>query len=169
MGRGGLWGSFTSMGIGIGFLLGAGVFAIISALTDNNLVEFAWRIPFWMGGLLVLVGLYARLRNVGPHGDSTAKSEKLPLLEVLQRHPRALLLSAGVAFGYITIAYIGSTFLVSYATQLGYSDAQALVFDLINSATIIITAPLFGYLSDRYGRKLGTGVWMCGLGWWLLE
>lgn len=152
-GRRGLWGSFTSMGIGIGFLLGAGVFAIISALTDNKLAEFAWRIPFWLGGLLVFVGLYARLRNVGQHGDHTPSSEKMPLLQVFRHHPRALLLSTGVAFGYITIAYIGSTFLVSYATQLGYSDAQALVFDLINSATIILSAPLFGYLSDKYGRK----------------
>ncbi|SCK25609.1 Predicted arabinose efflux permease, MFS family [Vogesella sp. LIG4] len=152
-GRRGLWGSFTSMGIGIGFLLGAGVFAIISEATNNQLADFAWRIPFWLGGLLVLVGMYARMRNLGQHGDSHAKAGKLPLLEVLRHHPRALLLSAGVAFGYITIAYIGSTFLVSYATQLGYSDAQSLVFDLINSATIIVSAPLCGHLSDKYGRK----------------
>ncbi|MFC3627139.1 MFS transporter [Vogesella amnigena] len=152
-GRRGLWGSFTSMGIGIGFLLGAGVFAILSEATNNQLAEFAWRIPFWLGGLLVLVGLYARLRNLGQHGDDHSRPEKLPLLEVFRHHPRALLLSTGVAFGYITIAYIGSTFLLSYATQLGYNDAQALVFDLINSATIILSAPLFGYLSDKYGRK----------------
>ena len=65
-GRRGLWGSFTSMGIGVGGILGAAVFAIVSAAFNDNLVDFAWRIPFWLGGTLVLFGLYARLKAPAP-------------------------------------------------------------------------------------------------------
>ena len=45
-GRRGLWGSFTSMGIGIGGILGAAVFGIVSVASNDNLADFAWRIPF---------------------------------------------------------------------------------------------------------------------------
>jgi MFS family permease len=59
----------------------------------------------------------------------------------------------GVAFGYCTIAYIGSTFFLTYATQVGYGSTEALMFDLTLSVAIVFSAPLFGHLSDRLGRR----------------
>lgn len=59
--RRGLFGSFTSMGIGLGTFFGVLVFAITSAFAGGDLVSFAWRVPFWLGGILVIVGLLARL------------------------------------------------------------------------------------------------------------
>ncbi|WP_455776055.1 MFS transporter, partial [Burkholderia stabilis] len=66
---------------------------------------------------------------------------------------RELLLCAGIAFGYITIAYIGSTFFLAYATDIGYGSTQALMFDLALSVSIVVSAPLFAHLSDRIGRR----------------
>lgn len=168
-GRRGLWGSFTSMGIGVGGILGAAVFAIVSAAFDDNLVDFAWRIPFWLGGALVLVGLYARLRT--PAAAATQASEAhppgMPLMAALRHRPRQMLLCIGIAFGYCTIAYIGSTFFLTYATQTGYDSTQALIFDLLLSIAIVISAPCFGYLSDLYGRRavmiFGAGIMALGL------
>lgn len=152
-GRRGLWGSFTSMGIGVGGILGAGVFAIVSAAFDDNLVDFAWRIPFWLGGTLVLIGLYARLRAPAAATASLIKPVRAPLAEALRQRPRQLLLCTGIAFGYCTIAYIGSTFFLTYATQVGFGSTEALMFDLTLSVAIVLSAPLFGYLSDRLGRR----------------
>ncbi|EUB85190.1 MFS transporter [Pseudomonas sp. GM30] len=152
-GRRGLWGSFTSMGIGIGGILGAGVFAIVSVAAHDDLAGFAWRIPFWLGGVLVLIGLYARLQKPLEQPAEPQAPVRMPLLEALRARPRAMLLCTGIAFGYVTIAYIGSTFFLSYATQLGYGSTDALIFDLSLSIAIVITAPLFALLSDRIGRR----------------
>ncbi|MDX9674229.1 MULTISPECIES: MFS transporter [unclassified Pseudomonas] len=152
-GRRGLWGSFTSMGIGIGGILGAGVFAIVSVASHDDLAGFAWRIPFWLGGVLVLIGLYARLHKPLEQPAEPQAHVRMPLLEALRARPRAMLLCTGIAFGYVTIAYIGSTFFLSYATQLGYGSTDALIFDLSLSIAIVITAPLFALLSDRIGRR----------------
>jgi len=141
------------MGIGVGGILGAGVFAIVSAAFDDNLVDFAWRIPFWLGGTLVLIGLYARLKAPAAVTAPLTKPVPAPLAAALRQRPRQLLLCTGIAFGYCTIAYIGSTFFLTYATQVGFGSTDALMFDLALSVAIVLSAPLFGYLSDRLGRR----------------
>ncbi|MGK0737198.1 MFS transporter [Yokenella regensburgei] len=152
-GRRGLWGSFTSMGIGIGGIFGSAVFGMVSLASGGNLAEFAWRIPFWLGGVLVLFGLYARMRNMTDDVQKGPKHDIFPIVAAWRQRPRELLLCTGIAFGYVTIAYIGSTFFLAYATQLGYSNNTALLFDIMTSVTIILSAPLFGHLSDKYGRR----------------
>lgn len=152
-GRRGLWGSFTSMGIGIGGILGAAAFALVSVASNDHLADFAWRIPFWLGGVLVLVGLYARLQKSAEPQHETKSQVRMPLLAALRARPKEMLLCTGIAFGYVTIAYIGSTFFLAYATQIGYGSTDALIFDFSLSVAIVITAPLFAMLSDRIGRR----------------
>ena len=151
-GRRGLWGSFTSTGIGIGSLLGAGVFTVLSLIPGLDLVDGAWRVPFWLGGLLVLVGLAARSRM--PKDEiSRERAPRIPLLAAIKRHPQQMLLAIGVAFGYNTIAYIGTIFTITYTLQQGYTDSESLVLQMAGAVAFMLAAPLMGLLSDRLGRK----------------
>lgn len=150
--RRGLWGSFTSTGIGIGSLFGTGVFTIMTLLPETELLVWAWRVPFWLGGLLVIVGLIARIRM--PHESvNTEQAPRVPLLLAIKRHPKQMLLAIGVAFGYNTIAYIGSLFTVTYTEERGYTDTQSLLFQVAGSIAFMFAAPLMGLLSDKIGRK----------------
>lgn len=150
--RRGLWGSFTSTGIGIGSLFGTGVFTVMTLLPESELTAWAWRVPFWLGGLLVLVGLIARTRM--PHETvNTESAPRVPLLAAIRKHPKQMLLAIGVAFGYNTIAYIGSLFTVTYTEERGYTDTQSLLFQVAGSFAFMLAAPFMGLLSDRIGRK----------------
>ncbi|NUH40160.1 MFS transporter [Streptomyces samsunensis] len=153
--RRGLWGSFTSMGISIGAFVGGGVFAIVSWAAGGDLTGSAWRIPFWLGGLLVIVGLFARLsmpeEEVLESGD--VATEAIPAATAIRTRPRAVLAGLGVSYGYNTIAYMGFTFFLSYLTGIGFDSTEVLVGQLVYSAILVVSAPLFAMLSDRVGRR----------------
>lgn len=153
--RRGLWGSFTSMGIGLGTLLGVGVFAIVSTIFAGDLVSFAWRIPFWIGGILVIIGMLARLTMPKTEAvqEKLDDAAKLPVADAVKRRPRAILLGLGVSYGYNTIAYIGFTFFLSYLTGIGYGETESLYAQLAYSAVLFCFAPVFAMWSDRIGRR----------------
>lgn len=155
--RRGLWGSFTSTGIGIGSLFGTGIFTVITLLPQEQIEAWAWRVPFWLGGLLVLVGVIARSRMPRDQRDPE-HAPRVPLLTAIRSHPRQMLLAIGVAFGYNTVAYIGSIFTVTYAEERGYSSTQSLLLQVLGSVAFMLAAPLMGLLSDRIGRKKVVGL-----------
>ncbi|MEV7568995.1 MFS transporter [Streptomyces tanashiensis] len=150
--RRGLWGSFTSAGIGIGSLFGTGVFTLISLLPEDQLEAWAWRLPFWLGGVLVLVGVLARSR-MPQEERRTESAPRVPILDSIRRHPRQMLLAIGVAFGYNTLAYIGTIFTVTYAEERGYSYTESLLLQVAGSVAFTIAVPVMALLSDRKGRK----------------
>ena len=91
-GRRGFFGSFAPMGVTVGNLLAAGMFGLVTLLTKDQLLAWGWRIPFLVSLLLVLVGVYIRMRvQETPVFTDTAKRQppvKMPALAALRRHPR---------------------------------------------------------------------------------
>lgn len=150
--RRGFWGSFTSTGIGIGSLAGSLVFLVLDLTPGLTLAGGGWRIAFWLGGALVIVGLVARTRMPDEKVD-TGHVPRVPLLAAIKRQPKRMLLAIGVSFGYNTIAYIGSIFTITYALDRGYDDNESLVFQIVGGAAFMLAAPAMGLLSDRIGRK----------------
>ncbi|MEU3274351.1 MFS transporter [Saccharomonospora sp. NPDC006951] len=154
--RRGLWGSFTSMGIGLGTFLGVAAFALTSAAFDDQLTPWGWRIPFLLGGALVIIAMAARLKM--PDDTVAAENEegaarRIPIVEAVRRSPRTVLLGLGVSYGYNTFAYIGFTFLLSYLTMLGYGTTESLVSQLLYSGVLFASAPFWAFVSDKIGRR----------------
>ncbi|MBK1783918.1 MFS transporter [Prauserella cavernicola] len=154
--RRGLWGSFTSMGIGLGTFLGVAAFALTSVAFDDQLTPWGWRIPFLLGGALVIIAMLARLTmpdDTVAAGEQDGTTRRIPIVEALRRSPRTVLLGLGVSYGYNTFAYIGFTFLLSYLTMLGYGTTESLVSQLVYSVVLFVSAPFWAFVSDKVGRR----------------
>jgi len=156
--RRGLYGSFPQMGLPAGLCMAVGGMELASRLPETEFLAWGWRIPFLFSAVLVAVGLVIRLRIEEPpafkkvlDSDSTVK---LPIVEAVRRFPRAILMSAGLRFADNILYYVFTTFGLTYMTShLGLPRKTVLVAILIAAALELLTNPLFGALSDKFGRK----------------
>jgi metabolite-proton symporter len=157
--RRGLYASWPQVGVPAGNLLAAGVLALLAAvLTDEAFTAWGWRIPFLLSAVLVLVGLWIRLRveesPLFQQVEETATRARAPLIEVVRSYPRQLAIAFGARIGTDVAFYVFTLFILTYATeQVGLSKSAALNAVLIGSALQLVLIPAFGALSDRVGRR----------------
>ena len=158
-GRRGLYGSWVQAGVPVGLLLANMVLSTMSHfLPDNAFMDWGWRVPFLMGGLLLGVGMFIRLRIVESPIFLQAKAAdpepRMPVLEAIQKYPRNVLLAMGARFAENAFFYIFTVLVLSYGTQqLGMQRESLLHAVLIASAVQCVAIPCFGALSDRVGRR----------------
>lgn len=154
------YGMFPQLGAPLGFFLSGGIFLLLSqTLGDQQFFEFGWRIPFLTSSLLVLVGLYVRLkitetpafRNVL---EKNARVE-IPVLSVLREHGRALVLGTVTALATFVLFYLMTVFALSWGTTaLGFSRRDFLLLQLFAVVFFALTIPVSALLADRHGRRL---------------
>jgi MFS transporter, MHS family, shikimate and dehydroshikimate transport protein len=154
----GLLGSMVQIGYPVGNLAAIGMFALLSQVPESDFLAWAWRIPFLISIALVGVGLYVRmqLEETPVFRDIKAKKEvaRLPLVEVLTRHRRAFFTAVGLKLSEISYAQIAGIFAISYVTgALSMPRSVILSAILLSAVVAFVVIPLFGWLSDRVGRK----------------
>ncbi|MBX6322299.1 MAG: MHS family MFS transporter [Rhodospirillaceae bacterium] len=157
-GRRGLWGSFAPMGVGVGNLLAAGAFALVSLMPQDAFMTWGWRLPFLASVILVAVGLVVRLRlgETPVFRDAVARNrpERIPALEVLRRQPRNFFVLLGARVAENGLGYLFPVFGLSYVTQtLGMPRQMALDALMLSFVVQLVAVPLFSMLSDRIGRR----------------
>ena len=153
----GFFTSWVTSGIVSGFILATLVFIPISALPQEELFAWGWRIPFLLSIFVTIAGFVIRARLSESEVFVDAKQEKnlakLPLLEVFHRQWRAVLrvMFCSFAFAMDTVVKV---YALSLATTV-FDIPHATMLMVLISAHILalITQPLFGALSDRIGRK----------------
>jgi metabolite-proton symporter len=157
--RRGFTASWPQVGVPAGNLLAAGVLWAMSAvLPDQAFLAWGWRVPFLLSAILVLVGLWIRLSiSESPLFASVAKTGdkvRLPLIEVLRRHPRGLLVAMGARIGTDVAFYTFVVYVLTYVTGTVKLPREAgLAAVLIGSACQLVLIPMFGALSDKVGRR----------------
>jgi MFS family permease len=157
--RRGLNASWSQCGTPGGTLLATAVLGLTTHLTTNDeFLSWAWRIPFLASIGLMGFGLWLR-RRVDETPQFLAlevRHEKAlrPLTEVLRFHWRRVLIASGIKFGPDAVGNLMFTFSLTYMTQVVMVERSlALTAVSIGSAASLVAIPLFGALSDRWGRR----------------
>ncbi|MGW4173290.1 MFS transporter [Streptomyces chartreusis] len=154
--RRGLWSSFTQMGAPLGSLLSSLVVTLVVAMPREQFTAWGWRVPFLLSVVLLGVGLFVRLKVVESPLFAEVKKDRaearLPILDVLRR-PRPLLLACCVGIGAFTAQSLLTSYLIAYATGIGYARPQVLTALTVSAAVALVVLPCASALSDRVGRR----------------
>jgi metabolite-proton symporter len=158
-GRRGWFGMFPQLGPPVGFLFAVGSFLLLSQwLDDAEFREWGWRIPFLASALLVMVGLYVRLKltetPVFAHAMQTQQRVKLPMSLVFTRHAKPLVLGALVMVVCYALFYISTVFSLSYGVSTLHIPRPEFLQMLCIAVLFMAAAtPLSAWAGDRFGRR----------------
>lgn len=159
MKRRGLVGSASMVSLCAGMLLGSIVATTVSKFMPQEAFElWGWRIPFIIGILIGLVGIYVRMSlhespvymKAKQHNDLSKK----PVREAVKDHSKELLVAIGL---YLTVTVPFYTFTIfvknMMANNLGYNYTESLTVNLVCITVAMLLMPFSAWLSDIYGRK----------------
>ena len=155
----GFWGSFAPLGVSVGNLLAAGAFALVTLLPRDDLMNWGWRLPFLASFLLILIGIFVRLRVAETPVFTEAvlargKVERNPAMEALRRHPRNFMVVLGARLAENGLGYLFPVFGLNYVVDtLGVPRADALSALMLAFVFELFTIVGFATLSDRIGRR----------------
>jgi MFS family permease len=158
--RRGFAASFVNAGAPTGAVLGTVVMGIFSALPQEAFLAWGWRVPFLLSFVLLIVGMFVRLRvSESPiFAEAVAKESlqgtkrRIPLLEVLRR-PKALVMIMFAGAAGFGLQVVLPTFSITYAVSKGAPQQGVLYAFAGASAISILFVLLGGRLSDRLGRR----------------
>ena len=155
--------SWPQFGVPVGLFLANLTVLGVSAWSGDAFMDWGWRIPFVLSLLLIAVGLYIRLGIMETPTFRKLKAEnkieKTPMLEVLKRQPKEILISAFARTSENASFYIFTAFILAYGTQHLTVDGAHVSRNFLLQAVLVasifsfIWIPLSGWMSDRIGRK----------------
>jgi MFS family permease len=150
--------SWPQFGVPAGLFLANLAVLGFSQMGGDAFLTWGWRVPFALSIVLVAIGLYIRLRIMEtPVFSKLVKEqriEKAPILEVIRRQPKEILLSAFLRMGEQAPFYIFTAFVFAYGTTTLKATPTFLLSAVLAGAVLsFFTIPFCGHLSDRIGRK----------------
>ena len=164
----GFMGSWLDFGSIAGFVCGAGVVVLITAIVgEESFLEWGWRIPFFLALPLGIIGLYLRhaLEETPAFQQHVEKMEqgdreglaegpKVSFKEIATKHWRSLLVCVGLVISTNVTYYMLLTYMPSYLSHnLHYSEEHGVLIIIAIMVGMLFVQPMIGLLSDRFGRR----------------
>jgi MFS family permease len=149
------YGSAPQLGAPAGFIAANGLFLLLGVwLSPAEFRDWGWRIPFAISALLVVVGLWIRLKLTETPEFSAALAEapppSVPIAELLRRHGGATVTGIVGAIACFAAYYVGTAFLLGYGTKtLGFTMQQFLLMQLGAILFMAVGIYLAAWLADR--------------------
>lgn len=166
--RAAMW---PQLGAPLGFILANGLFLILvltmgheNGQTDGAFMEWGWRIPFLLSAVMVIVGLYVRIKleetPVFQAAVDGGKKANSPLREAFKTAWRPMIMGTGVMLSTYTLFYLVTTWVLSYgiadpekSAGLGIPYVTFLKMQLLTILFFVVGVPLAGRWADQIGRK----------------
>ncbi|MBU9661480.1 MHS family MFS transporter [Burkholderia multivorans] len=153
----GFYASLSQIGVGGGFVLSAAIFFLVQMLPKVAFMSWGWRVPFLLSILIFGVGVYIRskLPESAEFASTQAAGKKahMPVLDVIRKHPREILLAMGLRVAENGGSYIMLAFALAYGKFIGVSSQIMLAGVIVSMSIELFAMLLWGRLSDRIGRK----------------
>ncbi|MBJ9481925.1 MFS transporter [Acinetobacter baumannii] len=160
------YGMFPQLGAPIGFILATGSFLLLSAaIPEQAFMQWGWRIPFIASTVLVIVGLYIRLKlHETPAFQKVLDKQKevnIPFKEVVTKHTGKLILGTIAAICTFVVFYLTTVFALNWGTtKLGYARGEFLELQLFATLCFAAFIPLSAIFAEKFGRK-ATSIGVC--------
>jgi MHS family proline/betaine transporter-like MFS transporter len=143
---------------GVGILFSSIVISICNYIfTNQELSQWAWRIPFILGSLTGLIGYYFRKNMLASEECMQIKKSKLikfPLIEAIKHHRAKLVMAIGMYMLCAITTYILFVYMPTFInTRIGIPLKKTMLVNSISMACMILLVPLVGHYSDSVGRK----------------
>ena len=155
----GFYASIPQIGLAIGLCLSSGVVALLSRLPEADFLAWGWRIAFIGSFVLVLIGLYIRLRIIETPEFQRVKETNervtVPAVEMIKKYPGNILLGMGARYIDGVFFNVFAVFSIAYLTQLApVKIPRETALWAVSSAALmmVFSIPFFGWLSDQWGR-----------------
>ena len=157
-GERGLMASWPQFGVPAGLFLSNLAVLVFSAWYGDQFVTWAWRIPFALSIILVGIGLWIRLgileTPVFQQLLDKQKIERAPIVEVIKRQPKEIILSALLRMAEQAPFYVFTAFVFAYAVGTLKLPRDLILAAVMTAACLsFVTIPLSGHISDRIGRR----------------
>ncbi|WP_285063361.1 MFS transporter [Frigoribacterium sp. ME-P-080] len=167
--RRGFFASILDLGSYLGFALGAAVVSVLQLLTtEQQMLDWAWRLPFLLAGVLGVVAIYFRLKieespafqatqdaqenKVGEIADAQGRPRNT--LALVRQHWRPIVIAIGLVAASNTVGYALTSYMPTYLTDsLGYDPLHGTLLTIPVLVLLALLLPVAGRLSDRIGRR----------------
>lgn len=148
--------SWTLTGTQGGLILASLVLIPFVSLPDEVKYTWAWRVPFWLSAVVVVVAYFIRRRLHETPQFTEAKAAgtiaRMPLIPLLRDHWADVLRVIFCAF-IAAVSTVFSNLAIAYGKKVGLPADVTLWLVVVANVFALATQPLFGKLADRIGRK----------------
>ncbi|GAA1874576.1 MFS transporter [Paeniglutamicibacter psychrophenolicus] len=157
-GKRGLFSSFFYISATAANLLAIGISALLANTLDaQSMATWGWRIPFILGSLAAVVGMWVRKHaeeTLPELEKSPAKKVRVGMFDFFREHPRQALQIFGLTAAPALAFYVWTAYLPTYASiTVGFDLKRGLMTGVISLSVFLVLQPIFGALSDKVGRK----------------
>ncbi|ASK79330.1 MFS transporter [Paraphotobacterium marinum] len=138
----------------LGFLLAVSVSYFVTKLIPNEYQNIAWRIPFILSFILLILQLMFKEKDSKINILSNNRAKKSPVLICFKEHTQSMVCITLLAAVTGALFYVIITYLVTYMTiHLHLSESESFGYNILSLVIICVFVPLSGLFSDYFGRK----------------